>query len=573
MKISVKISLTVLGALILNGCSLDRYPYDAVTPEEMDEGSIESMTLGNYAKMKEEYFYKTIHQYGEYGGDNVALSGTTSDYLSFCYKYERVNNNHYPERLWQFTYSIMISINNLIPMIEAEQGSEEIDHLLGENYFLRALLYFHCCNVFSRPYLDANGPENNMGIPIKTEPDPEMKYFPPRASVKQVYDQIVDDATRAAKLMERSSSAVPKSNIYASQETAWALLSRVYLYMGEYETSGKYCDSIINSGRYKLLEGDEYKTYPRQVPENNTETILSIRMTKDVDYKKYVMEEYSVGSMYALINDEGWGEMYPSESYLTLLRKYPQDYRFAFIDNQAATPGSMWMIYVVGNETAKTYDYKTNTVQLQSNGDWKITEGASTFTSDIVQKEATPEGGVQYYVITNVGKIRYNVWIEEACEFREACPMRYIMKCSLQEGQAHLYSPVLFRLGETYLTRAECRAHAGNYQGALDDINVIRQRANIPDRKLSQTTSPETDVPTWVLDERRLELAWEGHRRYDVFRNQKTLDRRYPGSHLVGSASTVNLFILPNDLRIAEFVPQKEINAYPGGAGVLVQNP
>jgi hypothetical protein len=124
-----------------------------------------------------------------------------------------------------------------------------------------------------------------------------------------------------------------------------------------------------------------------------------------------------------------------------------------------------------------------------------------------------------------------------------------------------------------YLTRAECRAHAGDYQGALDDINVIRRRANIPDRMLSGTSSPSTDVLTWVLDERRLELAWEGHRRYDIFRNHLTLDRRYPGSHLVGSASTVNLYIEPNDLRIAEFIPRTEIDAYPGGAGVLVQNP
>lgn len=573
MKINKKTAMGLLtGAMLtLVGCDLDRYPYNSIAIENTDEDSFETLTLGNYAKMKEEYFFKPIHQYGEYGGDNIALSGTTSDNLFFCYRYERVTNNYYPLYLWQFTYSIMININNLIAVMEAEPGNETLDHLLGENYFMRAFLYFQCNNVFSQPYLDANGASNNLGLPIKTKPDPDVKYFPSRSTVKEVYEQIIADATKAARLMTRTSNQ-PKSNIYASQETAWALLSRVYLYMGEYETSAKYCDSVINSGRYRLVEGDEYRTYPKQVPETNAETIYSIRMTKDTDYEKYHMAWYSVGAMYAMINDEGWGEIYPSESYLALLRKNPEDYRFAFIDNQLESSGGMWMIYVIGNEEAKTYNYATNAVERQSDGSWLITEKASDFTSSTVQQETTADGGTQYFVITSKGGVRYNVWIEDACRKRNEYPIRYILKCSQQEGQPQLYSPVLFRLAEMYLNRAECLYHAGDYAGALSDINKIRSRANIPERSLAYASDPSTEVLTWILEERRLELAWEGHRRYDVFRNRLTLDRRYPGSHLSGSQATVSLKIEPGDLRIAELIPQREIDAYPTGS-VLEQNP
>lgn len=571
MKINHKITIGLgMGALLLaSSCSLDRYPYDSIASGDIDANSIETMTLGNYAKMKEEYFYKTIHQYGEYGGDNISLSGPTSDFLSYCYRYERIPNNHYPASLWAFTYNILININKLIPTIEATPKSEAVDHLLGENYFLRSQLYFHCSNVFSMPYLGTNDPDNNLGLPLKTTDDPN--YFPARSSVKTVYEQIVKDATLAAKLMERSSHTTPKSNIYASQEVAWALLSRVYLYMGEWETAGKYCDSVINSNRYTLLKGEEYKTYPRQVPETNTETIYAIRMTKDVDYLKYHMDEYSVGAMYSRINEQGWGEMNPSESYLNLLRKNPQDLRFGFVENKLDPSNTMWMIYVVGDEAKKTFDFKTNTVLQQPDGTWKITDGASAFTSSTVQQETASDGTRQHYVTTTAGA-RYNVWIEPACQKRsEAYPVRYILKCSMQESQAQLYSPVMFRLAEMYLTRAECRYRAGDYQGALDDINIIRERAGIPVRTLAQTSNPSVDVLTWVLDERRLELAWEGHRRYDVFRNQLTLNRRYPGAHLTGAATTVSLEIMPNESRIAEFIPQKEIDAYPGNA--LVQNP
>jgi hypothetical protein len=33
-----------------------------------------------------------------------------------------------------------------------------------------------------------------------------------------------------------------------------------------------------------------------------------------------------------------------------------------------------------------------------------------------------------------------------------------------------------------------------------------------------------------VLDERRLELAFEGHRLFDLIRNKRTIDRRFPGA-------------------------------------------
>jgi hypothetical protein len=38
-----------------------------------------------------------------------------------------------------------------------------------------------------------------------------------------------------------------------------------------------------------------------------------------------------------------------------------------------------------------------------------------------------------------------------------------------------------------------------------------------------------TTVLDVVLDERRMELAFEGHRMFDVYRNKRDMDRRYPG--------------------------------------------
>ena len=69
-----------------------------------------------------------------------------------------------------------------------------------------------------------------------------------------------------------------------------------------------------------------------------------------------------------------------------------------------------------------------------------------------------------------------------------------------------------------------------------------------------------------MLDERRLEFAFEGHRKFDVFRNNNTMDRRYPGTHLTGSNPYYE--ILPTDDRVIEYIPERQINAQPN----LIQN-
>ncbi|MDF1550333.1 MAG: RagB/SusD family nutrient uptake outer membrane protein, partial [Bacteroidales bacterium] len=69
-----------------------------------------------------------------------------------------------------------------------------------------------------------------------------------------------------------------------------------------------------------------------------------------------------------------------------------------------------------------------------------------------------------------------------------------------------------------------------------------------------------------VFDERRLELAYEAHRRYDIFRNGLTLNRHYPGTHDRGAA----LITVPaTHPRVVEFIPDPQILAQPN----LVQNP
>ena len=105
-------------------------------------------------------------------------------------------------------------------------------------------------------------------------------------------------------------------------------------------------------------------------------------------------------------------------------------------------------------------------------------------------------------------------------------------KYSYQDGDAMLSSPVVCRWAEVILNRAEAYAHLGQDAKALEDVNAIRTRAGIPAEGMFAAGKMHgyASVLDVVLDERRLELAFEGHRLFDLIRNKKDIDRKYPGA-------------------------------------------
>ena len=555
MKAIKKLTILFVLPLLLAGCDLETMPYQSIDVDQLTPGNVETLTLGTYAYMKSNNgIMRSAHYFGEYGSDNLALSGSTTDPLMNIYNYLRTTNNSRIADIWSYSYQTIININATLE-VAPEGQSKEFDMIIGENYYLRAFHYFTLVNTFGKPYI--NSPETSLGVPIKLTTS--LDDFPARASVKEVYAQIEKDLLKAIEMMDipAGSTIVPKNSCYASKEVAEALLSRVYLYMENWAKVRELSDNVINSGRYKLVEGDTYKNYPTYVPEDNNETIFAVRYTKDVDYQPSY-RAYMIGSMYAKIDNDGWGEMYPSDSYLRLLDLHPQDLRHAFIRKQTLRNGDYWFIYSKNNSYVK--------VPVTKNGDVYTIIDPTGYQSATVSKEAF-HGGNAYTVTTTQGD-KYYGRVEEELETRNDYPKYFIYKCSLQEGQAQLWSPVISRLAEMYLNRAEANYHLGDRQGALDDINVIRKRAGIPIWTAANIPG-ETDVLELILEERRLELAFEAQRRFDVYRNRQVLNRNYPGGH-ISSGGPVEVRYDENT--IVEFIPQREMLAYPN-QGVLEQNP
>lgn len=501
---SINIKTLLLFAIIamaVSSCRKTFAPSTAIDEKSAlsNAGDIETATIGTYALFKNAGYVRSGHFLMEYPADEVAQGQNSSDDLTRAYRYTHLTTSDHPNLFWGQAYKAAEAANRIIGVI-ADDASDDLRQLKGENLYIRAMMHFNLVRIFGRPYSQNNG--NNPGVPVlKDGLSDSAKATLVRSTVAAVYDFVIADLLKAADLMRGGSQGKP--NPFASKEVAWALLSRVYLYKEENAKAIEYADKVINSGRYSLLTGNEYTNYFRGVPEGNKETIFCIRHTKTEDRGfSAIGSMYFSGDASGVAQSQafsGWAEIYASKKYMDTLGKQPGDLRHSFI---------------------------------------------SPFTIN--------------------GVLQYNT------KLTPNTPMYYINKYNLQEGIVNLSSPVYMRLAEMYLIRAEANTKLGNHQLALDDVNKIRQRAGLSGAALHTPASVQAAGKTVldvVLDERMLELAFEGHRAYDLFRNNRPMVRNYPGSQVV--SGNVNQTIQPNDNRVIFFIPQNEINKNPN----LIQNP
>lgn len=587
-------SIFLVAGLTFSSCDIDRLPYGSMPDETIindPAGSLDGLLNGAYAQMKG--WSDVMHRCGEYAGDNIMIRGTSTDAFYEFISYSRTPNNYRLQSFWDNSYKAIAQTSNIIKMIDEGQ-SAQVDNQLGECYFIRGMMYFYLCRAYGRPYYD--NPDKNLGVPIQNgTPDDIMGKLPDRSTVKETYAQAISDLEKAVSLL-----SFDKGPAYASKEAAKALLSRVYLFMsGTYENPNreyaqlavKYADDVINSGKYALLSRSNFMKYNTFVPENNSESIFVVKRVASEfsGYDHY----YGVGGMYANIGGMGWGEMYASAKYISLLDETGRndwannkivDARAAFIEPQydpSNTP-VLRIIKDVKNASGEQTNFNYAQLKLINNTTCyeiidKETSSKINFANlkDVSRYEREKNDSIVYKMTpidANQGTYSINYYdgktykgvTDKLMRLNRAYPMFYIVKCSREGEDSHLHSPVISRLAELYLNKAEALAKLGKYGEALSALNVVRERS-LPGEGYSSLDAQNADV---LIDkERQLELAFQAERSYDVFRNGKSLTRLYPGPHNAMEE------VKANDYRVVYFIPQNAINAYIGSGSTLTQNP
>jgi tetratricopeptide (TPR) repeat protein len=565
-----KIFIAFLAIAAFTACDIDRDPHGSLDSDTIvndPDASLESLMNGMYAQLKS--WSDPMHRMGEYAGDNMMIRGSSTDPFYEFVSYARTPNNYRLTQFWNSGYKAIAQASNIIKMIDEGQ-SDAIDNNLGESYYVRGMMYFHLTRAFGRPYYQS--PETNLGVPIVNgTPDDVINIeLADRATVKESYEQAINDLKKAETLL-----TLEKESIFASKEAAQAMLSRIYLYMsGTYtapniqyaQLSVDYANKVINSGKYALLPRAQFMKYNTFTPENNAETIFAIKRVAS-EYSGFD-HYYGVGGMYANLGGMGWGEMYASAKYLDLLDETGRnDWRsdsYTMVDARAAfiqptysinsDTGNYTEVFRFVKEDGDVLNYVQANI-TRSGSAITAKEGNDTYTLNTV--DANQE---IYSIVYKDGKT-YEGVIDDYISLNRVYPQFYIIKASLEGEESHLHSPVISRLGEIYLNRAEAYAKLGNYGEALADLNTIRERS-IVNGGYSALNVSNADV---LIDkERQLELAYQAERSYDVFRNGKELTRQYPGPHKQFEDITAT------DFRVVYYIPQDAINSYPG---TFTQNP
>jgi hypothetical protein len=170
--------------------------------------------------------------------------------------------------------------------------------------------------------------------------------------------------------------------------------------------------------------------------------------------------------------------------------------------------------------------------------------------------------------------------VGDVVQKKNGIEMYYISKFSFQGGSPNLSSPIMFRLAEMYLIRAEAEAKTGATPAALDDVDMIRKNRGLEGSLYNKVVPGGKTALDVVLEEKRIEMAFEGHRSYDVFRNKRALNKAYWGYHITGLKETdidlsktpsgyPNLTVPYTSPRIIYYIPVDETLTNP----LATQNP
>lgn len=223
--------------------------------------------------------YNTLYRQGTLGLKFVIIADVTSDDADkgstasdpgfdgiFLDAFNYGPNTGIFNDVWKDYYFGVAAANKAIGILEA--GTIEAttkNRLIGEAKFIRALYYFNMVRIWG-------------GVPKITKTPTGAEATNPdlqkRATAAEIYQLIVDDLSFGVSnlpLKGAAGAVVGRANKGAAQ----ALLSKVYLYQQKYQEAYDNSLAVINSGKYSLAT--DYAVMFREAGANGSESIFEVQ--------------------------------------------------------------------------------------------------------------------------------------------------------------------------------------------------------------------------------------------------------------------------------------------------------
>lgn len=268
------------------------------------------------------FVYGDVHAGDDYQYNNIGGSNRASFFYDMNYQTasEFSSSTSSSNVAWKSPYIVIGRANRIIAAAEggalsdAAEAKATIDQYAAEAKVLRALAHFDLVRIYGKPYTEDQGA--SLGVPLVTEVL-ESNAKPARSTVAEVYTQVVKDLTEAISSNALATETEPG---YVSVWGAKAILSRVYLNMGDYANALSVAEDIIKNSGAALWTRDQYfKAWDASTP-NESEFLFRLNVAGSTDNN----DLNGIGN---LQQRDGYKDMVATKKFVDMLTSDPEDVR------------------------------------------------------------------------------------------------------------------------------------------------------------------------------------------------------------------------------------------------------
>ncbi|WP_299758485.1 RagB/SusD family nutrient uptake outer membrane protein [uncultured Pontibacter sp.] len=377
-------------------------------------------------------------------------------------------------------------INNVVPESDLRR------RLIAEAKALRALYYLDLVSLWG-------------DVPLILDNIAPSEYTAQqRVSKEEVYNQIEQDLTEAIAELPLKSTYGTGERFRFSKGAAQALLGRAHLYQEEWEQAAQQLDEVISSGQYSLEP--KFSTVFSQEGEFGPESLFEVAYSSDANYDWGNFPWANGRNLESNIHIQLMG---PRADFYT---KAPQDSLIGGWGFNTPRSG-LYESFIDAGDTQRRINTVMSEAELKAKGGNWTAPNAYDYMGYFQRKygsyinQTATEGG-------SVGELNYGT------NWR------------------------LIRYADVLLMAAEAYYRLGDEGRARTELNKVRERAGLDDISASGT-----DLFNAIMQERELELAFEGFRYIDLVRWDMAAQELGPLGYVEGKH---NLLPIPdNDVRTA----------------------
>lgn len=255
-RVKYMISMILLFVTIFNLTSCKKFievtpPITSINGVNVytSDATASAVLTGIYTKISNENFtngVSAISLYPALGADELTLFDLSNGQYSGYYRNALTKDNAV---FWNALYSNIFTTNSAIEGLNSNENklTQNVhQQLLGEAKLLRAFFYYYLVNLYG-------------DVPLVLSTDANVNRLLPRSSKEEVYQTIINDLRDAQGLLSPNYLrgdllGMTTERVRPTMWAATALLSRVYLFKGDWQNAESEANKVIlNTSMYDTV--------------------------------------------------------------------------------------------------------------------------------------------------------------------------------------------------------------------------------------------------------------------------------------------------------------------------------